>query len=129
MRMRSTSLLRGATQASTAPAPDRAIADHGRGEPALGIADRIPRAIERQPVEIIGDRDIAGGAGDAIEPEERAGGEIGRRDLADRLAGAVGDQHDVGRGGERAEIGDAAGKLVAARPRCDEFLPARRRAH
>ena len=92
---------------------------------ALGVADRIPRAIERQPVEIIGDRDVARRAGDAVEAKERAGGEIGGRDFADRLAGAVGDQHDVGRGGERAEIADAAGKLIRD-ARFDQLLATRR---
>ena len=39
------------------------------------------------------------------------GREIGGGDLRDVLAGAVGDQHDVGRGGERRQVGDPAGEL------------------
>ena len=46
---------------------DRAVAGHGGGKPALGIADCIPRPIERQPIEIIDDGDSAGGAGNAVE--------------------------------------------------------------
>ena len=112
MRMRSTSALRGATQASTALRSGRAVAGHGGGEPPLGIADRIERAVEREPVEIIRDHDAAGGAGDLIEPEERLGREIGRRDLGDILARAVGDHHDIGRRDEHPQRGEAARKLV-----------------
>ncbi len=57
--------------------------------------------------------------------EESAGGKIGRRDLGNRLAGAIGDQHDIGRRGQRAKIGDAAGKVVG-HARRGEFLPPRR---
>src|SRR6266567_8026134 len=34
-----------------------AVAGHGGGEPALGVADRVERAVERQAVEIVGDLD------------------------------------------------------------------------
>ena len=115
-RIRSTSVLRGATQASTAPAPAGAIADHRGGKPPLGIADGIARPIERQPIEIIRDRDGASRSRDEIEPEERAGGEVGSRNFADRLAGAVGDQDDVGRRRERTKIGDTGGEVRRARP-------------
>ena len=103
MRTRSTSALRGATQASTALGAGRAVARHRGGQPPLRIADRIERAVERQPVEIVGDDDAARGIGDVIEPEERLGGKIGGRDLGDVLAGAVGDQHDVGRRRQRRQ--------------------------
>ena len=53
---------RGSTQASTASAPVVAVRDHLGGEPPLRLGDRIERAVERQPVEIIGDRDVARGA-------------------------------------------------------------------
>ena len=82
----------------------------------------IPRAIERQPVEIIGDRNGVGGAGDAVETKKRAGGKIGCRDLADRLAGAIRNKDDIGRGGERAQIGNAAGERVR-HPRGAQFPP------
>ena len=45
----------------------RAVADHGCGKPPLGVADRIPRPVERQPVEIIRNRNTARGAGHAVE--------------------------------------------------------------
>jgi hypothetical protein len=77
-----------------------AVGGHGGGEAALGIADRIERAVERQPVEIVRDHDGARRAHDVIEPEERLGREIGGGDRGDILAGAVGDHDDIGRGEE-----------------------------
>ena len=81
VRMRSTSPARGSTQASTACRPGRAVADHRGGEAPLGLADRIERAVEREPVEIVGDLDAARRARDAVELEERAGREVGRGDI------------------------------------------------
>src|SRR5215475_10265012 len=52
-----------------------AVDDHLGGQPALGRADGIERAIEREPVEVIGYVDAAGGVDDAIELEEVAGRE------------------------------------------------------
>ena len=105
------------TQASTAAAPVAPVVDHRGGEPALGVADRIERAVERQPVEIIGDRDAArrasrcGRAGRTPRPRNRS------RRLRDRLAGAVGDQHDVGRRGERRQIRRCGAPALPARRR------------
>ena len=59
-----------------------AAPDHRRGKTALGIADGVASAIQRQPIEIIGDRNIAGGGDNAIEAEERTCGEVGARDVA-----------------------------------------------
>src|SRR5262249_19259540 len=56
--------------------PGDAVAAHGGGEAALGVADRIERAVERQPVEIVRDVDGARGARDAVEAEEGFGREI-----------------------------------------------------
>src|SRR5215213_8815616 len=52
------------------------IADHFGGEAALGLADLVERAVERQAVEIVGDLDAARRIGDAVELKERAGGEV-----------------------------------------------------
>ncbi len=71
---------RGLTQASTAAAPVDAVADHRRGEPALGVADRIERAVEREAVEIVRHHDVARRRHHAVEPEIRLGGEVGRGD-------------------------------------------------
>ena len=121
--MRSTSAWRGRDPGLHRLGAGAPVADHRGGEPALGIADRIERAIEREPVEIVRDHDIAHGAGDAVEPEEGFGREIGRGHLGDRLAGAVGHQHDIGRRRQHRQTGDAARQLVRharlaqARPR------------
>ena len=125
--MRSTSFLRGVTQASTAPAPVAPLATMARRQAAFRIADRIPGAVERQAVEIIGDRDLAGRAGDAVEIEKRAGGEIGCGHLADRFSGPVGDQNDVGRGGQRPEIGDTERQFVRNARLRELLLPRRAR--
>ena len=89
-----------------------AVARHGGRDPPLGVADRIERAVERQPVEIVGHLDVAGGARDAVEAEEGFGREIGGRNLGDLLPGAVGDQHDIGRRSEHRQIGEPARELL-----------------
>ena len=48
------------------PAPAAPVCHHRRGQPALGVADRVERAVEREAVEIIGDHD-------ARAPRSRAG--------------------------------------------------------
>ncbi len=59
--MRSTSVLRGFD-----PGLHRVVAglparQHRGSEPARGVADQVERAVERQPVEIIGHDDLARG--------------------------------------------------------------------
>ncbi len=80
-------------------------------EPAQRIAYLVERAIKRKPIEIVPYPDLARGRNDAVKPEEHTGSEIGRRHIHDRLADTGGDQRNVGRGGERAQISDAMGEL------------------
>src|SRR5436305_14303516 len=72
-----------------------AIADHLGSQAALGLTDRIERAIECKAVEVIGDLNAARRISDAVELEERARREIGRGDVRDLLTGTVCDRHDV----------------------------------
>src|SRR5262249_61817044 len=88
--------------------PGAGITRQRSGEPPLSLPDRIERAVERKPVEIVGNDDSARGAGDVIETEERRGREIGRGDLGNTLPSAVGDHDDVGSGDKRRQRGKAA---------------------
>ena len=124
-RMRSTSAWRGLTQASHRGLAGLAGLDHRRGEPPLGVADGIERAVERQPVEIIRHDDAARRRHHAVDAEIRLGGEVGRDDRGDRLLGAVGDQHDVGRRGDLRNVGDAARQRLR-HAGIGQFLRARR---
>ena len=125
--MRSTSFLRGVTQTSTAPAPVAPLATMAAVRRRSASPIESAGAVERQAVEIIGDRDLAGRAGDAVEIEKRAGGEIGCSHFPDRFAGPVGDQNDVGRGGQRPEIGDTERQFVRNARLRELLLPRRAR--
>ncbi len=85
-RMRSTSPERGCDPCLDGVLPGHAIGEHFGGEPAFGFADRIQRAVEREPVEVVGDFDVLRGARDAVELEEGAGREVGRGDILHVLA-------------------------------------------
>ena len=89
-----------------------AVADHGGGQPAFGVADRIEGAIERQSIEIVGHDDIRHRIGDAIELEECLGRKIGRGHFGHRLAGAIRHQRDIGRGLEYGKTADAARQRI-----------------
>ena len=91
----------------------RAVADHLGGEAALRLR-RSSRARGRAR----GGRNnrvtwISRAAlDDAVELEERAGREIGRRDVGTGLPVRSATEHDVGRGGERRQARDPARELL-----------------
>ena len=137
MRMRSTSALRGLIQASTAAWPAAPLVIMSAGKAALRILDRIERAVERKAIEVIRDADFARRRHHAIEPEIRAAGKVCRRNIDDRLAGAVGNQNDIRRERQHGQIGDAArqrlghagfAKLLQPAPRGFSAIPPATRA-
>ncbi len=88
--------------------PRSAVASHRSRKPTFGVTDRIERAVERQPVEIVRHSDLPRRPRDAVELEERFRREIGGGDIRDLLPGALGDQYDVGRCGERRQAREPA---------------------
>ena len=82
------------------------------GESAFGLPDRIERAIERQPIEIVRDHNVARCADNLIELKVGADGEIGRGDLCDPALRAIGHQHDIRRRDQGGQIADPPRDLV-----------------
>ena len=64
---------------------------------------------------------------DAVETEKRLGGEVRRDDRGDRLPGAVGDQHQVGRGGDLRNARRCGAASVSGTPASASSFAARAR--
>ncbi len=108
--MRSTSLARGLDPGIDRVSTGLAVRQHLGGELTRGVAELIARAVQRQPVEIIGGLDVACRIGDAFETEIADHGQERSRHVRHVALGAIGYQHDI-----RCDVAARADWRFAAR--------------
>ena len=111
-RIRVISLPRFSTQRATASSPRMAGRDDLGGQAAMRGRDAVDGAVEGEAIVVVGHDDVAAGPRQAAQLEDAADGEMQRRDVGDRSAGRLRDQHDVGRRHQVGQRRDALRQLV-----------------
>ena len=80
--------------------------DDAEGIGAIGIVEARDNAAQRQPVPVVGADDFASKRTQAVEPHERAHGEVGARGGFDGDAFRLRQKHDLRRGCEQRQNRD-----------------------